>query len=121
LRIQDFGEAAGARQLDQRVALRGPLRHFAARPGIEKRELGHARARLPQDFKGDIAAHRQADQGKALWRRGQNSPRHRRHAVIAAVVGNDDRAKLPQRRDLLGVKTCRAVQSANKDGRQGFR
>ena len=121
LRLQNFAEAAALGQRDERLALLGPLRRLAARAGVEQRELGDARCRLAHDLEGDIAAHRQPDQRKARRGCGQDPPRHRRHAVVAPMIGDGDGTELPQRRDLLGIKPRRAVQPGDKNGRQSLR
>src|SRR5437660_2320634 len=118
--VGDFGIAAALGERDRGLAALGLFRRLGACAGIEERELRYTLRRLPHDFKGDVAAHRKAGEGKTRRRRGQNAPRDRCHAVVAGVVRDHNRAEAPQSWDLLGIKPSRTGQSGNKHAWQRF-
>jgi len=94
------------------------LRRLGACAGIEECKLGHPLRRLAHDLERDVAAHRQARERKARRGSAQDAPRDGRHAVVAGMVCNRDRAESPQGRNLVGVKPRRAGQSGNEHDRQ---
>ena len=101
-----------------RPAAFGLLRRFRPRPGIQQREFRHALRRLPHDLEGDVTAHRQAGEREARRRGGQDAAGDRRDRVVAGVIGDRHRTKPPQRRNLLGIKPCRAVKPGNQNDGQ---
>jgi len=113
-----LGEAAGLGELDPGPPHLRLLGSFGARAGIEERELGDALWCLAHELEGDVTAHGEPGERKARWRGGKNTPRDRGDGVVTGMVGDEDRAEAPQRRDLVSIKPCRAVQSRHEDDRQ---
>ena len=118
--LSDVAKPALPRQFDEWLALRGPFGHLGTRTGIQQRQFCNTAGRQAHDLKRDIASHRQAGERETRRRGSQYSPRDRRHTVVAAVIGDRDRAELPKHGNLLGIKACRAIQSWNEDDRQRF-
>jgi hypothetical protein len=87
--------AAAFGERDNRLAPLRLFRCFAARAGVEERELGDPLRRLTHDLESDIAAHRQTGEREARRSRRQYSARDRGHVVVAGVVGDHDGAEPP--------------------------
>ena len=96
------------------------LRRIRSGARIEQRQGGHPLRRLAHDLEGDVPAHRQAEQSKALRRVGQDRRGDARHAVRLAMVRYHHRAQPPQGRQLLGKEARRCHQAGDQQGRDGF-
>jgi hypothetical protein len=112
--VNHLGVAPIFSELDRYFAPLGLLGRFGARPGIEQCQFCHPFRRMPSNFKGDVAAHRQAGERKTVRCGGQDTPCNRGHAVITSMVGDGDRTEAPQIRDLLAIEPRRAAEAWNE-------
>jgi hypothetical protein len=75
----------------------------------------------PLELAREIAAAIPGARESEKWRcRSQNPPGDGGDAGVAGVVGHHDRAKAPQRRNLLGIEPRRAIEPGNQDDRQAI-
>ena len=121
LNVGYFGHVTGLCEFDTGTAPRRLFGRLGTRPGVEERELRHPLRSLAHDFERDVAAHGEADERKARRRRCQDTGGDGGHRVVTSVIGDRHRTEPPQRRDLLGVKPCRTVQSGYENDRQAVR
>ncbi len=96
------------------------LGFVAVRPrlGVEQGKPRHPLRSRADNSKGDVAAIGKTGERKALRRRIENATCDTLHAVVAAMIGDRDGAKRPERRQLRRVKPRAAKQAWNQDKRE---
>src|SRR5262249_51315606 len=91
--VNHIGIAPIFSELDRYFAPLGLLGRFRTRPGIEQCQFRHPFRRMARNFKGDVAAHRQADERKTVRHGAQDTLCNRGHAVITGVVCDGNRTE----------------------------